>query len=116
MEERCPPLWLHRRANICRKEFDNPWRRARSAEQLCKPPREAEATAALLRSEDKPRLLRQPTEACRLRWRQAPARRESAPASRCQDARAASFPDLPELRRCALKRAGSALSKIKRTR
>src|SRR6267154_4603718 len=116
MEERCPPLWLHRRADICRKEFDNPWRHARSAERLCKLPREAAATAAWLKSEDKPRSLLQPTEACRLRGRQAPARRESAPASRCRCARAASFPDLRERRHCALERVASVPSKIGRIR
>src|SRR6267142_403311 len=116
MEERCLPLWLHRRADTCRTKSGNPWRRAPSAERLCKLPHEAAAAAAWRKWEDKPRLPRQPVEASRLRWQQAPARQEFALASRCRDARAASFLDLQERRRCASERAASALSKIKRIR
>src|SRR6266404_9382758 len=97
----CPPLYLHRRAGICRKVSGNPWRHEPFGERPCTLARAAAAEPVLTTSESRLRERRRRSEACPLLSRREPGRRESALSSRCRGARAEWFRDWRAPRHCA---------------
>src|SRR6266446_798346 len=97
----CPRLYLHRRADICRKVSGNPWRHEPFGERPCTLARAAAAEPVLTTSESRLRERRRRSEACPLLSRREPERRESAPSSRCQGARAGGFRVWQAPRHCA---------------